>query len=95
MVTKSDIKYIRSLRQKKFRQAHGVFVAEGVKLVQELLDASFEPAALYALSPDDFPGSVGISETELKQMSGLVQPNKVLGVFKIPKSVYDKRLSLY
>ena len=86
MVAKSDLKYIRSLRQKKFRQNHGMFVAEGVKLVRELLDASFKAEQIYTVSPNDFPGAIPVSDTELKQMSSLVQPNKVLGVFRIPES---------
>jgi TrmH family RNA methyltransferase len=86
MVAKSDLKYIRSLRQKKFRQNHGMFVAEGVKLVRELLDASFKAEQIYTVSPNDFPGAIPVSDTELKQMSSLVQPNKVLGVFRIPAS---------
>lgn len=87
MVAKSDLKYIRSLRQKKFRQAHGMFVAEGVKLVRELLDASFEADQIYTVSPKEFPNAIVVSDSELKQMSSLVQPNKVLGVFKIPEAV--------
>jgi len=86
MVAKSDLKYIRSLRQKKFRQTHGMFVAEGVKLVQELLDASFEVTKIYTVSPQEFPGAIAVSDSELKQMSSLVQPNRVLGVFKIPEA---------
>lgn len=86
MVAKSDLKYIRSLRQKKFRQTHGMFVAEGVKLVQELLDASFEVTKIYTVSPQEFPGAIAVADSELKQMSSLAQPNRVLGVFKIPEA---------
>jgi len=39
MVTKSQVKYIQSLGHKKQRDEEGVFIAEGPKLVNELLNA--------------------------------------------------------
>lgn len=65
---------------------NGMFIAEGVKLVQELLYAGMQPQYLFALENHGFPGATAVSESELKQLSTLVQPNKVLGVFPIPKS---------
>ena len=47
MITKLQVKYIQSLGQKKFRDEEGVFVAEGPKIINELLAAS--PAALMVL----------------------------------------------
>lgn len=44
MIPASRIKYIRSLQQKKFRRQHGVFVAEGEKIVGELIGASLANA---------------------------------------------------
>ena len=41
MVSKNQIKLITSLQQKKFRQLHKLFIAEGVKVIQELLDSNF------------------------------------------------------
>ena len=38
MITTAEIKYIKSLSQKKFRDCEGLFVVEGEKLVQEALD---------------------------------------------------------
>ena len=37
MISKNEIKYIQSLFQKKNRDTHGQFIAEAVKLVDELL----------------------------------------------------------
>ncbi len=39
MLVKSQVKYIQSLGHKKFRDAEGVFVAEGPKIVSELLQS--------------------------------------------------------
>ena len=89
MVGKSQIKYIRSLQQKKYRKATGLFVAEGVKLVDELLKAGFKPQFLYTTHPEILPEQAPsfevIREADLIRMSGLRSPNKVLAVFPIPE----------
>ena len=38
VLSANKIKFIRSLSQKKFREEHGLFIAEGEKIVQEALD---------------------------------------------------------
>ncbi|CAM3993792.1 RNA methyltransferase [Flavobacterium antarcticum] len=88
MVTKNQIKLISSLHQKKFRQSNQLFIAEGVKVIQELLDARFELEHIYETTPmfsgySDDKISL-ISDDELKKMSALTVPNNCLGVFKIP-----------
>ena len=88
MVGKSQIKFIKSLQQKKYRNQHGMFLVEGLKTVQELLDSNFEPHKLYttdaALIQADQVGIELISEAELKKISNLKTPNKVLAIFKFP-----------
>ncbi|MGB3149074.1 MAG: RNA methyltransferase [Maribacter sp.] len=88
MVVKSELKLIKSLHQKKYRSQHGLFIIEGLKAVQEVLDSDFEVYRVYATVPvaslsshEDF---VLISQRELQQISGLKNPNGVLGVFNIP-----------
>lgn len=50
MFSKSTIKYIQSLQHKKFRDEEGLFVAEGPKLVKELLEGNvFSCRNIYAL----------------------------------------------
>lgn len=88
MVAKRELKFIKSLHQKKYRTRHGLFLAEGVKLVRELLRSGWEPRELFSTEPvDGITGTRQISEQELKKMSALVQPNKVLGTFEIPAPV--------
>lgn len=87
MVVKSQIKFIKSLQQKKYRTLHRMFVVEGVKAVKELLMADFRAFGIYATEPDLFRGNgdvVAISETELRKLSSLKTPNKGLGVFYMP-----------
>jgi TrmH family RNA methyltransferase len=89
MVSKNQIKLISSLQQKKQRIAHQLFIAEGIKGVQELLDASFELEHLYT-TQNDFETVINslktlVSEADLKKMSALATPNTCLAVFRIPK----------
>ena len=48
MVSKSQIKLITSLGQKKYRQKNGLFVAEGIKVIRELLNSDFRLDKLFA-----------------------------------------------
>ena len=50
MVSRSQLKYIQSLGQKKYRDEEGVFVAEGPKLVKELIESHVELTQVYALN---------------------------------------------
>jgi TrmH family RNA methyltransferase len=87
MVVKSEIKHIKSLQQKKYRTRHGLFVAEGLKTVSELLASGIPPYKVYATDAALLAGikaeKIKVSPSELERMSGLKQPNKVLGVFHI------------
>ncbi|NNK75006.1 MAG: RNA methyltransferase [Maribacter sp.] len=89
MVVKSQIKFIKNLQQKKYRNQNGMFVVEGIKTVQELLDSNIEPYKIYCsnsvLFPDPGDHIEIISEADLKKISSLKNPNKVLGIFKIPE----------
>ena len=88
MLSNNQIKLVRSLRQKKYRIQHGLFIAEGIKLVGELLQSDFELESLFCT--DDYEtGSANskcqlVTEKELSRISNLSTPNKVLGLFKIP-----------
>ena len=93
MVTKSQVKYIQSLGHKKFRDEEGVFVAEGPKIVGELLQApNLRLRQLYALHnwrPEGQlhaaqPPVTEVSPPELERLSGLSTPNQVLAVFEKP-----------
>ena len=87
-ISKNQSKIITSLSQKKYRQKHKLFIAEGVKVVNELLNSSFEIDTLFAV--DDFQTDISvnkitrISEKDLQKISNLKTPNKVLGLFQIP-----------
>ena len=73
-VTKSQIKLIKSLQQKKYRDELGLFVAEGDKCVEELRK-TFELVHLYRAGEN-------ATRTEIEQMSALRTPQGTIGVFK-------------
>ncbi|MFY8181225.1 MAG: TrmH family RNA methyltransferase [Flavobacterium sp.] len=89
MVSKNQIKLITSLQQKKFRQIHQLFIAEGVKVIQELLQSNFVLEHLYVtqnifetISSDK---KTQISDQDLKRISCLSTPNNCLALFQIPE----------
>jgi len=89
MVVKSELKLIKSLQQKKYRNEHGLFVIEGKKAVEELLNSNFKVFRIY-LTKDVAPimddkNEVVIFPKEMDQISSLKNPNGVVGVFYIPK----------
>ena len=86
-LSKNQVKWVRSLQQKKQRDAEGVFVAEGHKCVEELREA-FELVLM--VTPDN------ATEVEISQMSNLRTPQGEIGVFRkrqIPISTLNSQLS--
>lgn len=92
MISKNQIKFVRQLEQKKYRQREGLFVAEGPKVVGDLLRHGWQPKALYATSAwevvDGMTGSgvVQVSDEELQRLSFLQHPQQVLAVFPMPEN---------
>ena len=87
MLSKNQIKLITSLQQKKQRFVNQLFFAEGIKVIQELVESNFELVHLYTTQNDFEEVSQGkktiISENELKKISALATQNSCLGVFRI------------
>ena len=98
MLSKNTIKRITKLGQKKFRVNEGLFVAEGIKVIKELLDSSMQLVALYGLDESLFDKHIVtlVTPNELKSVSFLTTPQKALAIFKIPTVApsQDKGLSI-
>lgn len=98
MITKNQVKYIQSLGQKKWRDEEQVFVAEGPKLVNELLMAeNCNVIHIYALEQwqADHKTDVPVTEVstgELEKISQLTTPNQVLAIVK--KISWNEELQL-
>lgn len=103
MLSKNKLKLIRSLGKKKFREELQLFLVEGEKMAAELLelppDSPFHVQEIYATAPwieaqasssaHPVPPMVEISRKELEQASGLVSPQAVLALVKIPVYHFD------
>lgn len=86
MVSKNQIKLINSLQQKKYRKLHNLFIAEGKKVIQELIDANFNLELLFVTKENLFDQKHRpelISDSDLKKISALTTANDCLAVFKI------------
>lgn len=93
MITANQRKHIQSLRQKKFRDLHGVFVAEGDKIVRDVLSGKLEvvmacgvpewmEANRHKLHPDTIP--LVVTPKELGRISHMRSPNQALAIVKKP-----------
>jgi len=96
MISKSDIKLIRSLQNKESRQEHGLFVAEGDKIVREMLREGLSPEILVVtdewislnrnLAEEHENIIKKASPAEIERCSSLKSTQGVLAVCKIPES---------
>lgn len=76
ILSKAQVKRVRSLQQKKFREEEGLFVAEGDKCIEELMKG-FELVHLYREGEN-------ATRVEIEQMSSLRTPQGSIGVFRMP-----------
>ena len=94
MLSHKQIKYINSLKIKKFRQQHGTFIVEGEKGVSELLSGPLNTVSIFAQSEwlSNNEHSLRnrnidyqlITADELRKISDLVTPNQVLAIAAMP-----------
>jgi TrmH family RNA methyltransferase len=84
MITKNEIKRIKSLQNKKDRKELQLFVAEGEKTVRDLLKSGWVSERIYATQSFGNAEEKLISSKEMERMSSLKSPSSVLGVFRIP-----------
>ena len=88
MLSKNQRKQILQLKQKKYRQTKGYFVAEGEKVVDELLSAAWNCINLYVTKPHINSKAQLIDLSTMKQITHFKSPSPFLGVFEIPKSIF-------
>ena len=90
MVSKNQLKQILKLKHKKYRTRLGYFVAEGEKIVNDLINCSWHAQSLYSLEDNFHPKAIKIDFSVMKKISHLKPPSPVLGVFKIPNKIKIK-----
>ena len=104
MISKNKIKYLHSLKTKKFRDAEGVFVAEGPKVVGDIFSRHKSNMTLLVATSEWLKGEgrsiasvanceiIEVTEEELTKASFLCHPQQVLAVFKTLDSHVDTNL---
>jgi RNA methyltransferase, TrmH family len=97
-ISKNRLKQLAQLKLKKYRDEQNLYVAEGEKMVSELLLSKTEIKTIVAnrewldANHDKFPGNVELleaNEEELKRLSLMPSPNKVLAYSKISETRFD------
>lgn len=79
-ISNNEIKKVKSLQQKKFRDETGLFTVEGEKMVDEALKSRFKVEHIYKRDE--------IGEESMKRITALASPSPVLAVVKKPSDVY-------
>jgi len=79
MISKNEIKEIKALGQKKFRDERRLFVVEGEKLVDEALRSGWDVVAHYRLED--------IGEEAMARISQLTHPSPALAIVRQPEPV--------
>ena len=93
MISRQKIEFIRSLAYKKDREKAGCFIAEGEKLVFDLLKTNLNMLEIYCTSEGistcesttKAKYSIQISHREMERISAFKNPSSILALFKIPE----------
>ena len=84
MITSAEIKFLKSLSQKKFREQEGLFVVEGEKLVAEALASRFKVEKVYRREE--------IGEAAMARISALSSPSPALAVIRQPDDLLKEEM---
>lgn len=97
MLSKNKIKFINSLRLKKHREEESLFIAEGSKIVSEILSSGYEITLIAATQEwlsdnriNKHTEVIECSSSDLKKISSLSTPTDVIAVVIIPKYEYSQ-----
>jgi len=100
VISKNQIKFIKSLSLKKNRVISQLFVAEGEKIVNELLSSKFEIEQIYAtkqfsaINSDQISSIKLVSNEELSRISNLTSPNNVLAIVRVCQQEFDNNTGI-
>ena len=85
-ISNNEIKRVKSLQQKKFRDESGLFIVEGQKMVDEAMKSSYKIEAVYYRDE--------IGEEAMKRITSLSSPSPVLAVVRKPDDAYLPDISV-
>ncbi|WP_113662560.1 TrmH family RNA methyltransferase [Pedobacter nanyangensis] len=92
MLSKSQISFIKSLHQKKYRKENGIFIIEGIKSIIEFLNSDYQTHSIYytskiATALPKVNANINlfeVTEAELQKISTLQTPQHILALVHIP-----------
>lgn len=84
-ISNNEIKRVKALQQKKFRDETGLFTVEGEKMVDEAVASPFKVENIYRRED--------IGEDAMKRISALSSPSPVLAVVRKPADIYIDEVS--
>ena len=85
MITNSELKYIKKLGRKKYRNLHSHFVVEGDKVFNDFFDSNITMFKSYSTKKIKGQNAIIVSNNCMKRMTFMKNPSNVLGIFSIPK----------
>ena len=89
-MTKAEIQFVRSLSDKRVRDAERLFIAEGDKLIGEILQSGWRVRNLYALEGHFDGRAERVSEKEMERISQLKTASTSLAVVEQPRHMAAK-----
>lgn len=101
MLSKSQISFIKSLHQKKYRKEHGIFIIEGFKSIVEFIPSVYQIHSIYFLPQyqsllPKLPSNIKLFEVnnaELEKISTLQAPQGILALINTPEiKAFDKKI---
>ena len=111
MISKNQIKQVKALHLKKFRDEDNMFIAEGIKVVNEIITTNPEIIHQLFVTESYLRGNsnallntkveyITVSEEDLKKISTQTQPNNALAVCNYfeenePETDFTKQFSFY
>ena len=84
MITNSELKYIKKLGRKKYRNLHSHFVVEGEKVFNDFFDSNIAIVKSYSTKQIKGQNPKIVTDNCMKRMSFLKNSSDILGIFSIP-----------
>lgn len=87
MISEPEIKHVNALKIKKYRYKYAEFIAEGHKIIKELIACGLEVVHIFTVDKDlseTLPKARLVGDRQLSRITALVNPSDSLAVFKLP-----------
>ncbi len=85
MITNSELKYIKKLGRKKYRNLHSHFIVEGEKVFKDFFESNIQIFKSYSTKKVKGQKNIIVTDNCMKKMTFLKNPSNVLGIFLTPK----------